>query len=74
MVSALLVATLLRNPDFTSGTALWQADVRRDPENPTAWVYLSRSLRAEGEEGKAYAAFLRQQELMPDFNARNNFV
>lgn len=69
-VGALLLATLSRNPDFASDIALWQADVRRDPENPLAWVYLSRSLRAAGEEERAYSAFLRQQELMPDFNER----
>gem|GEM_PF-1355193 len=59
--------TLVRNNDFASPIALWEADVRRDPLNVSAWLYLANSYWETGDLTKSEAAFRQALQLGPGF-------
>lgn len=59
--------TLVRNNDFASAIALWEADVRRDPLNITAWLYLANQYWEVKELTKSEAAFREALRLEPAF-------
>jgi Tfp pilus assembly protein PilF len=59
--------TLVRNEDFSSPLALWEADVRRDPLNITAWLYLANQYWEVKELTKSEAAFRQALQLEPAF-------
>ncbi|ALC15456.1 Tfp pilus assembly protein PilF [Desulfuromonas soudanensis] len=59
--------TLVRNNDFASPLALWEADVHRDPLNITAWMYLANRYWEAKELTKSEVAFRQALQLGPEF-------
>jgi Flp pilus assembly protein TadD len=60
-------ATIARNMDYRSETALWRASIARAPDNPRAWNNLGFALRLEGNHAEARAALQRALALSPDY-------
>jgi hypothetical protein len=54
---ALAFATLHRNADYRSETALWQATVRDSPRKSRAWLNLGYAHRLDGDLAQAAAAY-----------------
>jgi tetratricopeptide (TPR) repeat protein len=70
---ALGTATLVRNTDYASEVALWQATVRASPHKSRPWNNLGWALQQEGDRAGARAAYARSLELDPaNFRARAN--
>ncbi|MFA5027508.1 MAG: tetratricopeptide repeat protein, partial [Candidatus Methylomirabilota bacterium] len=67
--AALLVvlggATALRNHDYRSEVALWEATVRRSPAKARAWNNLGYAYQLAAEHDAARRAYLRALELDP---------
>lgn len=55
--AALAFATSLRNADYRSETALWQATVRDSPRKARAWLNLGYAYRLDGDVARAAAAY-----------------
>lgn len=53
----LAFATVQRNADYRSETALWQATVRDSPRKPRAWLNLGYAYRVDGDTTRAAAAY-----------------
>ncbi len=51
------LATLQRNADYRSETALWQATVRDSPRKARAWLNLGYAYRQDGDFARAAAAY-----------------
>ncbi|HEU4665834.1 MAG TPA: hypothetical protein VFS55_17535 [Dokdonella sp.] len=62
---ALALATSVRNADYRSEVALWQATVRDSPRKARAWLNLGYAWRLEGDAARAAAAYRRALELEP---------
>jgi len=62
-----LAATLARNPAFSSPRNLWQADVKTDPKNVLAWMYLANTYATLDQIAQADDAYRFMLELAPDF-------
>ena len=58
--------TALRNLDYRSELALWQASLAADPRNPRAWNNLGMAWRTAGRADEARVAFQRALELDPE--------
>ncbi len=70
---ALGTATLLRNRDYRSDSAIWADTVLRRPENPRARVALGSALALEDRNAEAAEQFLAALKLDPgNFEARRN--
>jgi tetratricopeptide (TPR) repeat protein len=66
-------ATFVRNLDYRSEVALWEATVRAAPGNARAWNNLGYAWRQKGEFGRARAAYLRALDADPSYaKARAN--
>jgi tetratricopeptide (TPR) repeat protein len=73
LCAALGVATLVRNTDYASELALWQATVRASPDKSRPWNNLGWALQQTGDRDGARAAYVRALELDPaNFRARAN--
>jgi tetratricopeptide (TPR) repeat protein len=73
VVTLLAAATLVRNLDYASELALWQATVRASPQKSRPWNNLGWALLQEGRRDDARAAFERALALDPsNFRARAN--
>lgn len=57
LCATLALATHLRNADYRSETALWQATVRDSPRKSRAWLNLGYALRLDGDIAQAAAAY-----------------
>lgn len=57
LCAALTLATLHRNADYRSETALWQATVRDSPRKSRAWLNLGYARRLDGDLVQAAAAY-----------------
>lgn len=67
------VATALRNLDYASDLALWQATVRASPAKSRAWNNLGWAHQQSGDAAQARAAYARALALDPaNFRARAN--
>lgn len=51
------LATVRRNADYRSETALWQATVRDSPQKARAWLNLGYAYRLDGDAVRAAAAY-----------------
>jgi tetratricopeptide (TPR) repeat protein len=60
-------ATVRRNLDFRSATALWADTVQKVPGNPRAHNDLAEAMLAAGEPAKAAAEFLAAVQVDPDY-------
>lgn len=70
---ALGTATLVRNTDYASEFALWQATVRASPHKSRPWNNLGWALQQAGDRDGARAAYVRALELdSANFRARAN--
>ena len=70
---ALGTATLVRNTDYASELALWQATVRASPHKSRPWNNLGWALQQAGDRDGARAAYVRALELdSANFRARAN--
>ncbi|HEX6882784.1 MAG TPA: hypothetical protein VF530_05350, partial [Planctomycetota bacterium] len=67
LVLALGLATVRRNRDYRSVTALWQTVVARAPHNERAHYHLATGLAAEGRETEAVAALEQALVLDPAY-------
>jgi len=61
------VMLVVRNQDFSSPISVWQADVRVQPGNFMAWMYLGHSLADAGRLAEAEQAYREVLRLKPDF-------
>lgn len=69
----LATATILRNRDYRSELALWQATVQASPQKSRAWNNLGWALLQHGRRDEAREAFTRAVDLDPqNFRARAN--
>jgi tetratricopeptide (TPR) repeat protein len=57
LCAALAVATSMRNADYRSEVALWQATVRESPRKARAWLNLGYAHRVDGDAARAAAAY-----------------
>jgi len=57
--------TALRNLDYRSEVALWQASIAADPRNARAWNNLGVAWRTKGDVAQARLAFQRALEIDP---------
>ncbi|MEI7634126.1 MAG: hypothetical protein WCK47_07575 [bacterium] len=55
----------MRSRDFVSPLALWESEVRRQPDHGMAWQNLSVYLYRQGRLADAYVASKRSTELLP---------
>lgn len=70
---ALGMATLVRNTDYASELALWQATVRASPHKSRPWNNLGWAWQQAGERERAREAYARALALDPaNFRARAN--
>lgn len=70
---ALGTSTLVRNTDYRSELALWEATVRASPHKSRPWNNLGWALQQAGDRHGARAAYARALELDPaNFRARAN--
>lgn len=67
LVLALAVATFVRNFDYASEIALWEATVRASPAKPRAWNNLGFARQQAGDIAAARAAYERALALGPDY-------
>lgn len=63
----LAVVCLWRNPDFSSETRLWNAEVVNNPEDYLGWQNLAESLANSRRYAEAERAYRRMSELAPDY-------
>lgn len=63
----LAVLCVLRNPDFSSETRFWTAEVDDNPSDYLGWQNLAISLVNSRREVEAEAAFAQMLALAPDF-------
>jgi Tfp pilus assembly protein PilF len=68
LLSAFLLTTLLRNPDYASPQALWEQDVQRDPRNVLALMYLAYTHAETGRPEEADAQYQTLANQAPDFH------
>jgi Flp pilus assembly protein TadD len=66
VIAVLVLATVLRNRDYRSETALWRSCVRLAPGNARAHNNLGWALARAGDRRGARAAFHRALALRPD--------
>jgi tetratricopeptide (TPR) repeat protein len=64
---SLVGVTLARNGFYRTPTALWSEDVRRDPGNVLAWLFLGDWLRASDDASGAEGAYRGMLEANPKF-------
>ncbi|MGN6520014.1 MAG: hypothetical protein ACTHK2_11385 [Dokdonella sp.] len=57
LCAVLAVATSMRNDDYRSEAALWQATVRDSPRKARAWLNLGYAHRVDGDATRAAAAY-----------------
>jgi tetratricopeptide (TPR) repeat protein len=57
LCAVLALATVRRNADYRSETALWQATVRDSPRKARAWLNLGYARRLDGDFAQAAAAY-----------------
>ena len=57
LCAVLALATVRRNADYRSETALWQATVRDSPRKSRAWLNLGYAHRLDGDLAQAAAAY-----------------
>jgi len=65
-VSALAVATMVRNMDYRSQLSIWNDTVQKVPTNPRAWLNLGVSLDRAGRILEAEAALRTAIKCRPD--------
>ncbi len=65
LAAGLGTATAVRNLDYRSEVALWQASLAANPRNARAWNNLGMAWRAQGDVAQAQAAFARALEIDP---------
>ena len=66
-MAALGLATVLRNLDYTSEIALWEATVRASPGKARAWNNLGFAWQQAGDPDRARAAYAHALLLDPDY-------
>ena len=67
LVLLLGVATFVRNLDYASEVALWEATVRASPSKPRAWNNLGYARQQAGDLAGARTAYERALALGPDY-------
>jgi tetratricopeptide (TPR) repeat protein len=73
VVVVLAVATFVRNTDYASGIALWEATARVSPGKARVWNNLGWAYQQAGDLDRARAAYALALALDPrDFRARAN--
>ena len=73
LVIVLGVATILRNRDYVSEVALWEATARTSPGKARVWNNLGYAWHLAGDPDKAVAAYRRALALDPgEYKARAN--
>lgn len=65
LCAALALATVLRNKDYRSEIALWQATAQVSPNKARVWTNLGHAYRSAGDRARASAAFARALTLDP---------
>lgn len=65
--ATLAVATMRRNDDYASESALWRVTAERSPNKPRVWNNLGYAYLVEGRPDLAKPAFERALELDPGF-------
>lgn len=68
LVAVLASATLLRNTDYRSEAALWEATARVSPNKPRVWNNLGYARQQAGDVEPARAAYLRALALDPTYS------
>ncbi len=67
LAAALGVATLVRNTDYRSEVALWEATTRASPRKARAWNNLGYAWELAGDPARARAAYGRALALDPGY-------
>ncbi|MHC4982687.1 MAG: tetratricopeptide repeat protein [Planctomycetota bacterium] len=73
IAAALGLRTVVRNRDYRSGPAIWQAAVREWPSNPRAYLNLGNELRDQDNLDAAIERYRQALRIDPDYyRAHNN--
>ncbi len=71
----LFAATVVRNTDYRSGVALWEATVRASPGKARAWNNLGYACQQAGDDARAAASYETALGIDPEFHkARVNLA